>query len=176
MNMWDWFKRGVKIALVLALVFTAGAFAADAAPTAPVEAASSWKELLITAAIAIAGFGGTVITFFFNSLRSKVAKTDEQNQAWSLLEAGVTSAYHNLYDDLKAKRSDGKLTDEDKAALRAHAIQVAKDLATGPALNMLKVTALPILQDWVERIVLKRKEQAGTAAGSETVPPAISAT
>lgn len=142
-------------------------------PPAPTPVVFDWRELLITAVIGVAAFGGTIISWFFASLQSKVTKNDVQKEAWAHLEAGVTSAYHDLYDDLKAKRADGKLTDDDKAALRTHAIQTARDLATGPALEMLKVTALPILVDWVERIVLNRKAQAGTAA--QAVPPATPA-
>lgn len=133
--------------------------AAEAAPAA--EAPTTWKDTLITLAIAAGTFGAAMVGWLFKTLRGKVVKNDAQDQAWSALEAGVTDAYHTLYQELVKANGDRKFTEEEKKQLRLHAIEKAKQIATGPGLQMLKVTAVPVLMDWVERIVLNRKTQSG---------------
>lgn len=137
----------------------ANAEEAKAAVVAVEESSRTWRDMLIDVLLMVAGVGGAVITWVFALGKSKLAKTDAQKEAWDALSAGVNITYNDLVKKFKAARADGKLTEDEKKELRLNAIAQAKDIATGPALQVLKTTALPVLEDWVERIVLSRKSK-----------------
>lgn len=162
-----------KMCVVLLAVFTMGAFAADAAPTA--APSFDWHAMLYDFLLAVGGIGGSLFSWAILTGKWKLAQTEAQKAAWDALNAGVTNAYHTLYQELTKDFSDDqKLSDTESAQLRAHAIEAAKNIATGPALQVLQTTALPVLMDWVERIVLQRK--SAVPVTSADIPPAIPAT
>lgn len=151
-------KKWILFAVVMGVTFaTFGEEAAKA--VAEDQGPSGIRGWLIDIAIAIAAFGGTLISIVIGLGKSKTAKTEAQKEAWDALGAGVNGTYETLRLQLKEANKDHKITAEEAKELREHAIRLAKDVATGPALTVLKTTALPILHDWVQQIVNKRKAE-----------------
>lgn len=144
--------------------------------TATAATAPTWadtiKQWLLTLFMAV---GGTLITWIgvkFNGLieASKLTATDKS--AVEALNAGVTAAEHELYDDFVERSKDGELSAADKKALRDHALTVAKTVAKGPALKALVDMAPARIHDLIERIVLNRQAQQAVADGVPVVVPA----
>jgi hypothetical protein len=159
-----------KIFFLIFLIACGHAWAVGNASASPAEGASTgtWTDWLIMAALSVATAGGAVITWFFKVLTGRLAKTQAQQEAMQALEAGVTQAYFDLVSRLKQAAADGSLTPEEKKQCRDYAIEQAKAVATGPGLRALTAMALPMLQNLVEQIVLRRKAAAGQAAGANT--------
>lgn len=131
------------------------------APTA------AWYTDLLQALLAGAlSLGAVAITWIGKKIHdvveaSSLAAADKA--AIEALSAGVTSAENTLYADFAARNADGTIDAADAAALRTHALQVAKDVATGPGLAALQTMALPRITDLIERIVANKQAVQATA-------------
>lgn len=118
-----------------------------------------WLQAVINCA---EGLLAMVFTFFFGWVIKKSGDNATEKAALEALRDGVVNTYHTLYAELKAASKDGKLTAEEKAQLRTHAIEQAKSLAKGAALELLKTWGKPRLEALVERMVAKMKGNSGT--------------
>lgn len=132
-----------------------------------------WKDLVQAVIAAALSLGALLIGWVSTKINSvveasKLAAADKA--AIEALNAGVTSAEQNLYDDFVERSKDGSISDADAATLRAHALDIAKQVATGPGLAALKEMALPRITDYIERILLQRKALAAQADGTVIAP------
>jgi hypothetical protein len=154
------------VALILCVVGFVGGVVMGMDAAAPVTPAPApvpadggsvlpgWLVAIINCA---EGLLAMVFTFFFGWLMKKAGDNATEKAALEALRDGVVNTYHTLYAELKAASKDGKLTQEEKAQLRTHAIEQAKSLAKGSALELLKTWGKPRLEALVERMVAKMK-------------------
>lgn len=135
-----------------------------------------WKDLISAVIAGALALGTPLIGFIGMKIHQAVEASKLQQadkDAVEALNAGVTSAEQELLDDFKTRNADGSIDDADAAALRAHALQVAKSVGTGPGLKALEKMALPRVRDLIERILLQRKALKATAdAPAPASPPA----
>jgi hypothetical protein len=123
----------------------------------PVDGGSvlpGWVVAIINCA---EGLLAMVFTFFFGWVIKKAGDNAAEKAALEALRDGVVATYHTLYKELKEAAKDGKLSEAEKAQLRANAIEQAKSLAKGAALELLNTWGKPRLQALVERMVAKMK-------------------
>jgi len=84
------------------------------------------------------------------------------------LQVGVLTTYDIMVRGLKAGREDGKLTDEERALVRANAIQVAVEYAKDKGMDLVKFYGKELLPVLIEKIVASSK--TGKAAAKALAP------
>lgn len=157
-----WIRGMMWFALVMFVLVSFTAVAQEvAAPTVTVSAGDtqlpSWLTLVINVLEGIFALAGTWLIVF---LKNRFATNAAKEEALEALRVGVTKMYHERYKELKDKSADGTLTEAEKRELREGAISSAKEIATGPALQILKAWGTDVLHSLVERIVKTQKDKA----------------
>lgn len=79
--------------------------------------------------------------------------------ALEAIEAGVAQVQTDLVNDMKAAASDHKLTKTEIKAARDKAIETAKKIATGPALDYLARLATDAVNGLIDLIVQGNKKK-----------------
>ena len=108
---------------------------------------------------AIGGFIALRLNAFVANQKAKIAKSQEEKTAIDALETGVSETYQELYQQLKEKASDGKLTDADKQQLRNCAKEKAIAVAKEQGLELAKVYGPRVINGLIEKIVSYRKRR-----------------
>lgn len=78
-------------------------------------------------------------------------------QALRALEAGVERTYQAYVKAIKAGRSDGRLTEQEKARARSMARMRAVKLAKTDGIDLLRTVGEDYVDLWIGRIVGRRK-------------------
>lgn len=168
---------GLMFVFLIGIFSLASVFAADApvtTPAAPVaEPATSmiWTVLLAVISGILAILGG-FISSFFSWVKTKAGQTEAEQKAVDALSVGVTEAYNKFVKIAKDASADGKLTEKEKQEARDFAIATAKQIATGPAKDLLFAWGKPKLENIVQQLVAKMKGAPAPATPAVIVPPA----
>lgn len=101
-------------------------------------------------------------------LKKKAGDNQAAQDAIDALKAGAESAWISLGREFAVKAGDGKMTDEEKTKLREHAIAKAKEVATGPAKDLLLKWGTDICSAKLKDIVLAWKAKN---VSNPTLPP-----
>lgn len=156
MRMW------IKLVLAVVVVFCAGVIAEETAlkPVVIAPAQSGWQVLFwmdwmlqVMGVILMAVLSWTMIW-----IKKKADGNTAKEEVVEALRVGIFTTYQTLYKDYKARTVDGKLTENEKRALRENAIQVAKAQLQGPSLALLSSWSQDIVQSIVQRIVNHEKK------------------
>jgi hypothetical protein len=116
--------------------------------------------LIPTVAAIIAAVGAFVIAYikkWSDKLLERMNASDAERQAVEALMAGMELAQEEIVNDLKIKAADGKLTADERREVLDFAIERAKALAKGPALEVLKASSRERLGAWAKQILAKWK-------------------
>lgn len=106
-----------------------------------------------------AGFGWVFkkLGDLLGKLKGTAEQREARQQALEALETGVNETYEDFVKHAKKAASDGKLTEAERKEARDLAVQRALGVAKGAGLELLKATAKPILDAWIEKILRKIK-------------------
>jgi hypothetical protein len=106
---------------------------------------------------------GTVLgglwTGFKASDRFRRLHRRRYRKALLALESGVERTYQAYVKAIKAGRSDGRLTEEEKARARAMARMRAVKLAKAEGVDLLRTIGEDYVDVWIGRIIGRRKSR-----------------
>ena len=97
-------------------------------------------------------------------------KASDRYQRWQLrryqkallaLESGVERTYQSYVKAIKAGRSDGRLTEEEKSRARSMARMRAMKLAREEGIDLIRTIGEDYLDLWISRIIGKKKHGGG---------------
>lgn len=117
------------------------------------------QEIIIPAVVSLIGVLLTALVAYVrilvNRFLVKMQASDAEKQAVDALVAGIAFAQEELVIFAKRAAEDGKLTTEERHAARDMAIEMAKKVATGPGLEVLKTASKERLDGWIKEILAR---------------------
>jgi len=125
-----------------------------------------WVPMLGTIATVL----GSVIVYLIRKLINKaIAKMDmceAEKEAVQAILAGMAKAQNDVVREAKAAAADGKLTKDEIASARSVAIDHAKEIAKGPAKDLLMSWGKDRLDSLIKQLLAKfKKPKAGSLSG-----------
>ncbi len=156
-----------NMVVVMFFVLTLSALGAEAAgEVVPLKTDSvipTWAVQVLGAIAAAMGtwvlWGvGRLINLLFGQKWQEGAKAG----ALTALEHGIQDAEEEMAASLKEASADGKLTSDEVARLKALALKRAKEVATGPALQMLEQWGADVAGNWISQLIQSKKKAAPT--------------
>lgn len=161
-----------RLTLLLILSLPLLSFAQEPAPAPPEEAITATGYLLR----GVASLAALALTAFFAAGAAAIAKRSKGSAAAELFNrlfgAAQTAAAHvdaELRPQLMSALSDGKITDDEAAALKKRATEVFNEIAGGlleqaPELLGVKREAIPVyVSGLIERAVKSLKKPTAVA-------------
>lgn len=109
---------------------------------------------------AVATVVGTLWTGFKGSDRYQRWQRMRFQKGLLALEAGVERTYQVYVKAIKAGRSDGRLTENEKARARSMARSRAVALAREEGIDLLRTIGDDYVDVWIARLIGKRKSPA----------------
>ena len=119
-------------------------------------------KLLIGVGVSILGFA----TKLFSDWVKVQKESREDNNArmanydaWEALSKGVALTTDNYVKDIKRSSQDNKLTKAEIENANKKAIETAISLATAPAVKIITTTAIDVLKNMIESLLVSKKNK-----------------
>jgi len=117
-----------------------------------------WVPLIGTVATAVVGLIGYFIRKLINRIVKKMDMDDAEREAVQALLAGMAKAQDEVVREAKKAAADGKLTKEEIKTARLTAISHAREVATGPAKELLLSWGEDRLDSLIKQLLAKFKK------------------
>lgn len=173
-------KLIAKLWSMLAILMLVMAFSAVAADAEVVDLTkSSIPQWAVTIISVVAGLAGTYAMWCVSKLINLIfgQKWQEGAKAGAItaLQHGIQDAEEEMVAELKNDTSDGKLTQEEVDRAKKLAFKRAMEVATGPALDMLKQWGIDIAGNLISQLIQGKKAAANTVVVNATNVDSIQA-
>jgi hypothetical protein len=157
--------------IMLAALFTVSLFAQvvagpDSMPAPPEPSTPWWITVLAITATVI----GSIFAWIGKLIATKLKLSQTQADAMDACTAAVAQTYQDYVKELK---KSGKFGATEKALAKEKAMSLAKELAKGPAKDLLLSYGKEHIGAWIEQIVTKLKGGTKLENGVIDVPATI---
>ena len=95
-----------------------------------------WVQILCTIVVAILGCLWLLLRKFVGTLLTRMEASEAEKKAIDALLVGMAEQ-QPIVNGIKKAAADGKITKDEAKAIEAEALKIAKEIATGPAKDVV---------------------------------------
>lgn len=110
------------------------------------------EQVLNLIATVLAALGSYLVAKYIK----KFIKDEKEQTAWNAIEVAIEKVWKSMREQFEKAAADGKISEDEKAKLRAAAKTLAKDELAKVGMNLYKVFGDDVLNLIIGKIVDKR--------------------